>query len=349
MKKALSILLTVLLLFGTLSFALTAAAEGIPAVVDSGYCGAEGDGTNLTWTLTNDGTLTISGEGAMAEYDENSPYDYSPWYDRRSDIQTVKIEYGVKTIAGWAFLSCTEALHLEIADSVETIGDAAFADCQKLTAVTIPDSVKEIGSLAFHECRAVTRLVIGSSVEKIGSGAFLTTYGVTDVVFRTNRVKLDVCWPYLKYVFFTGTEEEWNQNPLLIFNFEPLPNYQIHFNADDHTPGEPVRENETAATCTASGSYDEVVYCIGCDYAFSRETKPLAAFGHSYGEWEVIKQATTDEEGLMERRCANDASHVETEIIPKLQPQTNAFRQFIERVQAFFRGIIDWFLRLFRF
>ena len=31
-----------------------------------------------------------------------------------------------------------------------------------------------------------------------------------------------------------------------------------------HTPGEPVTENETAATCTASGSYDTVVYCFAC-------------------------------------------------------------------------------------
>jgi hypothetical protein len=40
---------------------------------------------------------------------------------------------------------------------------------------------------------------------------------------------------------------------------------------------------------------------------------------------------------------------MEEEIIPKLQPQTNAFQQFIERIRDFFNSIIDWFRRLFRF
>ena len=38
----------------------TALAAGI---VDSGTCGAEGDGSNLTWTLDSEGVLTISGSG----------------------------------------------------------------------------------------------------------------------------------------------------------------------------------------------------------------------------------------------------------------------------------------------
>ena len=33
-----------------------------------GYCGGEGEGTNLTWTLDDSGTLTISGTGKMADY-----------------------------------------------------------------------------------------------------------------------------------------------------------------------------------------------------------------------------------------------------------------------------------------
>lgn len=37
-------------------------------IVDSGTCGAEGDGSNLKWTLDSEGTLTISGQGKMADY-----------------------------------------------------------------------------------------------------------------------------------------------------------------------------------------------------------------------------------------------------------------------------------------
>ena len=43
--------------------------------------------------------------------------------------------------------------------------------------------------------------------------------------------------------------------------------------ATGHTPGEPVRENEVAATAEAEGHYDEVVYCTVCHAELSREEK----------------------------------------------------------------------------
>ena len=43
----------------------------------------------------------------------------------------------------------------------------------------------------------------------------------------------------------------------------------------EHTPGEPVRENEVAATFTSEGSYDEVTYCSGCGEEISREHKTI--------------------------------------------------------------------------
>ena len=39
-----------------------------------------------------------------------------------------------------------------------------------------------------------------------------------------------------------------------------------------HTPGQPVAENIVAPTCTAHGSYDNVIYCTGCETELSRET-----------------------------------------------------------------------------
>ena len=40
--------------------------------------------------------------------------------------------------------------------------------------------------------------------------------------------------------------------------------------AAGHTSGEPIRENEKAATCTEAGSYDSVVYCTVCKAEISR-------------------------------------------------------------------------------
>lgn len=47
-----------------------------------------------------------------------------------------------------------------------------------------------------------------------------------------------------------------------------------------HTEDDPVIENKVDATCTAGGSYDEVVYCTVCNAELSRTAKTIAATGH---------------------------------------------------------------------
>lgn len=42
-----------------------------------------------------------------------------------------------------------------------------------------------------------------------------------------------------------------------------------------------VRENEIAPTCTAEGSYDEVIYCAECDEEISRTTQSIAKLAHT--------------------------------------------------------------------
>ena len=56
----------------------------------------------------------------------------------------------------------------------------------------------------------------------------------------------------------------------------------------EHIAGEPVRENEKAATCTENGSYDEVVYCTECGQEMSREPKVINALGHSLTGHEAL-------------------------------------------------------------
>jgi len=65
-----------------------------------------------------------------------------------------------------------------------------------------------------------------------------------------------------------------------------------------HTPGEPVKENEVAATCAKEGSYDEVVYCLVCHEELSRTHKTVEALEHTPAahvrENEVAVTCTTD-------------------------------------------------------
>ena len=57
--------------------------------------------------------------------------------------------------------------------------------------------------------------------------------------------------------------------------------YQTDQPAHVHTPAPAVRENEVFASCTAQGSYDEVIYCTSCGEEISRTPKTVSALGHS--------------------------------------------------------------------
>ena len=61
--------------------------------------------------------------------------------------------------------------------------------------------------------------------------------------------------------------------------------------AAGHTKDAAVRENEVPATCTAEGSYDEVVYCKVCRAEMSREHKTIPAAGH---KWAAAFESSKD-------------------------------------------------------
>ena len=54
----------------------------------------------------------------------------------------------------------------------------------------------------------------------------------------------------------------------------------VEIAAKGHKEAEPVKENYVKPTCTAKGSYDDVVYCSVCDVELSRVSKSVAANGH---------------------------------------------------------------------
>ena len=56
-------------------------------IAASGTCGE-----SLTWVLTSDGILTISGEGAMYDYDMTEE-QRAPWYEHRASITAIVAQY----------------------------------------------------------------------------------------------------------------------------------------------------------------------------------------------------------------------------------------------------------------
>ena len=171
-KRLLSFVLAVLMIASLLP-ATALAAD----VVASGTCGAEGDGSNLTWTLDSEGVLTISGTGAMKDYAFYS--NKAPW--SYQEIRSAVIDNGVTSIGDYAFCHCDYLASVIIPNSVTSIGRYAFSYCPSLTSVAIPDSVTSIGHGAFEGCASLTSVTIPSSVTSIGGSAFQRCSSLTSV------------------------------------------------------------------------------------------------------------------------------------------------------------------------
>ncbi|MGI6172044.1 MAG: leucine-rich repeat domain-containing protein, partial [Butyricicoccus sp.] len=129
----------------------------------SGTCG-----TDLTWAYA-DGTLTISGEGAMDNY---STLESRPWHDLRMSITKLVIEDGVTEIGNGAFAYSYNLKTAELGKDVTRIGKDAFADCGGLESINIPDGVTRIGEAAFAECLNLESINIPDRVTAIEGGAF---------------------------------------------------------------------------------------------------------------------------------------------------------------------------------
>ncbi len=140
----------------------------------------------ITWSLSDDGTLTISGTD-MPNYNGNAP-----WNSHQDEIKKVVIENGVTNIGGSAFTSCSALTSITIPNSVTSIGFNAFMNCSGLTTITIPNSVTTIGDQAFAYCSNLTSIVIGNSVKSIlGNWLFRSCNSLTSIIVEKGNKKYD--------------------------------------------------------------------------------------------------------------------------------------------------------------
>ena len=142
-----------------------------------------------TVTLSRDGTLTVSGKGAMRDYDSNSnSRDFPPWYNVSKSITRLVIEKGVTYIGKEAFRYCSRLTSATIPSSVTSIAKGAFEQCHSLTSITLPNSVTSIEEGAFAECYRLNSVTLPNSVTSIGKDAF-TNCGDLKSITIPNSVK----------------------------------------------------------------------------------------------------------------------------------------------------------------
>ncbi len=173
-------------------------------VSDTGTCG-----TDVTYTLYDNGVLMIEGKGSMNDYDSSmSPFQS----DDRISIAVIKD--GVTSIGAVAFDSCKSLKSVVIPDGLQKIDMSAFRGCSGLTgfyagegnqkyssasgvlfnksgdtllkcpegksgSYVIPDEAVNIDGSAFFGCRLLTDITIPAGVSTLGAHTFEQCTGLT--------------------------------------------------------------------------------------------------------------------------------------------------------------------------
>ena len=148
-----------------------------PVPVTGGSCG-----DNLTWKLDDSGTLTISGTGAMYDYEAffgDDSHTTAPWYGL--PIEKLVLEEGITYIGRSAFQFGGPKGQLVLPDSLESIGSCAFFGCDELTGnLVLPEGLRYIGGGAFNVCSGLTgTLVLPESLKEVDATAFNGCTGLT--------------------------------------------------------------------------------------------------------------------------------------------------------------------------
>lgn len=311
-KKLLSILLVL-----SLMLALVPAAFAVEPA--SGTCGAEGDGSNVTWTLDASGTLTFTGTGAIRDY------MFGVWTPWRTRAVTVVVGEGITRIGERALADCAQVQSVSLPSTLTDIGAHALSDCKRLTDIAFPDGLKTIGEWALSDCEALPAVTLPAGIETIGEHAFAGCAALTSVLIPKSVTSIGAgaftgCTA-LTAINYSGTEAEWTQ---LTKGENALPEgVAVNFNAPIHHYGS---WTGTYPSCTTEGQRTRTCTDDGCGYT---EEMTLPARGHYWGVGRVTTPPTETTAGVRTYTCQiYGCNATRTEEIPKLAPQVPVSERF---------------------
>ena len=153
----------------------------------SGSCGE-----NLTWTLDEDGTLTISGTGEMYDYNyynENIGGYGGPW---GKEITQLILEDGITYIGKYAFFRHKSLIGtLMFPASLTSIGENAFEECSGLTGeLILPEGLTNIGKDAFYRCSGFIGSLDLSGLTNIAEWTFGNCSGLDTLILSENLLSI---------------------------------------------------------------------------------------------------------------------------------------------------------------
>lgn len=168
-------------------------------------CGETPNTVTATLSRNSDGeetyTLTITGEGPMANYDRyitSSNNSYAPWYKKIQNITRLIVEGGVTTLGDnilyYSYSDSDSKFHsfhpnlceVKLPEGLSCIGARAFCDSPELTEVKIPSTVTEIKESAFSGCTGLKKIELPPQLEEVGYSSFYGCSGLTEITIPSS-------------------------------------------------------------------------------------------------------------------------------------------------------------------
>ena len=154
---------------------------------------------NITWKLTKDGTLYLSGKGEMPNwvvdpgyFEEIHRHINTPWIGYKNQIKKVIIDTGITTISEGTFSDYRNLKNVILPNGVTKIEDEAFGDCISLEKVNLPDSLVTL-KRAFPNCRELNNIKIPAKLKSIGQSCFYACISLTDIEIPDNVETIGAC------------------------------------------------------------------------------------------------------------------------------------------------------------
>lgn len=342
-KKLLSILLV-------LSLMLTLVPAAFAADIASGTCGAEGDGSNVIWTLDETGLLTISGTGKIA-----SGTGGSIWSDK--PVLAVDIRSGVTGVGKDAFYGCDDLQVISLPDTVTQLDDNAFGNCPALSDIlvdaknpayksvdgalyskdgtvlvkgpanaetfVVPDGVATIGDYAFFGAKYLTSIYFPEgSLTTIGAMAFEFCEGLTELLLPAGVTAIG-------YNAFSGCTQ---------LKDVILPDGLTRIDMNVFNRCSALTEVTIPASvtevrgfsfmgCTAltdvyytgtQAQWDAVRIDTSYGDPFKNAAVHVDAEQHVFGAWQTVEQPGCEQPGTISRTCTNGCGLKQTAAVPAL-------------------------------
>lgn len=192
MKKRFFAILIVIFVMTSLLTSSVFASEPL-----TGSCGE-----NATFELTENGVLTIKGQGTISTFGGYSAQlqdstkelviesgiteiGHSMFKNFKA-LEKISFPNGLRTINLQAFAYCTSLKTVEVPLGVETFDWGIFEGCA-LENVTIPEGVVSLGSSMFQECKNLKQINLPSTLVEIPSNCFSRSGLETIVIPDTIR------------------------------------------------------------------------------------------------------------------------------------------------------------------